>query len=243
MADARIIARATPAGTRRLRAVPVPLDELVPPAQAASGPLTAPPAGGAKTLSGLNGFLEGARRQGAELVAVAREQAEAIAANAHEQGFAAGYAAGSAQAEHAAAALVAQAEAVASEVTRHRDEVLAASERELVQLAVGIAEKILQRAFEVEPERVVDVLRGALRKTYLREGLTVLCHPDDLQRLSAAGLELSAAVGSLKNLELVGDRRIAAGGVIVRTPAGDVDATITSQLDRLSGLLFDEGAE
>jgi flagellar assembly protein FliH len=239
VSDPRIIARATAAGTRRLRAVEAPLEELAPTRVASGAPIAAPPGGEGRTLSGLNGFLENARRQGAEIVAVAREQAEAIAANAREQGFAAGYAAGVAQAEHASAALLAQADAAAREVTRHRDEALAASERELVELALGIAEKVLQKSFEVEPDRVVDVLRGALRKTFVRDGLTVLCHPDDLTRLRASGPELQATLGGLQDLELLADRRINPGGVVVRTPTGDIDATIASQLDRLAAVLFD----
>jgi flagellar assembly protein FliH len=216
-----VILKATPAGTRRLRAVEP--DEAAPPA-----------------VGGLNGFLERARQQGAELVAVAREQAETIAASAREQGFAAGYAAGIEKAEAAAAGLLAQAGETASAVGRFRDETIAGAERELVQLALGIAEKVLQRSFELEPERVVDVLRGALRKTYSRDGLEVVCNPDDLRRLETAGPELAGTLGGLRDLRVVADRRIARGGVVVRTPAGDVDATIDSQLERIAGLLLEE---
>jgi flagellar assembly protein FliH len=225
-------------GTRRLRAVPTgqapaaPID--------APGRIAPPPGGEARTLTGLNGFLESARRQGAELIAVAREQAEAIAQNAREQGFAAGYAEGIAQAEKAAADLVQHAEHTAREVVEYRARSIAESEHELVELALRIAEKVLQRSFETEPERVVDVLRGALRKTFTREGLTVVCNPADLSRLQAAGPDLAGALGGLKDLQFIADRRVDVGGVVVRTPAGDIDATIESQLDRLGAVLFEE---
>jgi flagellar assembly protein FliH len=234
----RIIARATPVGTRRLRAVPAGQAQIATPE--APGRIAPPPGGEARTLTGLNGFLESARRQGAELIAVAREQAEAIAANAREQGFAAGYAEGTAQAERAAADLLAHAERTAREVTEYRAQAIADSERELVELSLKIAEKVLQRTFETEPERVVDVLRGALRKTFTRDGLTVVCNPADLQRLQAAGPDLAGSLGGLKDLQFITDRRVAPGGVVVRTPAGDIDATIESQLDRLGAVLFEE---
>jgi flagellar assembly protein FliH len=234
----RIIARATPVGTRRLRAVPAGQASAAP--AEASGRLGPPQTGEARTLTGLNGFLESARRQGAELIAVAREQAEAIAQNAREQGFAAGYAEGTAQAEKAAADLLQHAERTAREVVEYRAQAIADSERELVELALGIAEKVLQRAFETEPERVVDVLRGALRKTFTRDGLTVVCNPADLQRLQAAGPDLAGSLGGLKDLQFVTDRRVAPGGVVVRTPSGDIDATIESQLARLGSVLFED---
>jgi flagellar assembly protein FliH len=230
VAERPIIARATPAGVRRLRAgPPPPAGEPPRPAEAL----------GARPSTGLNAFLESARRQGAELVAVAREQAQTIAQSAREEGFAAGYAEGTARAERATADLLSHAETMARDVARYRDEAYASCERELVELALAVAGKVVQRAIELEPERVVDVLRGALRKTFSREGLTVVCSPDDLARLQAAGPELSGALGGLQDLQLHGDRRIAPGGVVVRTPIGDIDGTIASQLDRLAGLLLE----
>jgi len=95
VADKPIIARARPAGTRRLTPVPAP-------APGGGAPL---PGGGAVTVgkpTGLTAFLEMAQRQGAELVASARAQADGIADNARREGFEAGYAEGKAAAEREA---------------------------------------------------------------------------------------------------------------------------------------------
>ncbi|MEO9176865.1 MAG: FliH/SctL family protein, partial [Gaiellales bacterium] len=88
----------------------------------------------------------------------------------------------------------------------------------------------------------IAILEHALRKAYVRDGLTVLCNPADLERLAGANELLQTRVGSLIGLSLVGDRRISQGGVVVRTDAGDIDATIESQLERLRDLMFDERA-
>jgi flagellar biosynthesis/type III secretory pathway protein FliH len=86
------------------------------------------------------------------------------------------------------------------------------------------------------------VLRGALRKAYVRDRLQVVCNPEDLALVEQAEETLQAQVGTLKNLELVGDRRVQRGGVVVRTPGGDVDATLGSQLDRLRAAMLGEDA-
>ena len=106
--------------------------------------------------------------------------------------------------------------------------------RRLVELAIQIAEKILQTTLAAEPERVADVLRGALRKAYVRDRLQVVCNPDDLGADRAAPrARCRRRSATLKDLELIGDRRVQRGGVVVRTPGGDIDATIGSQLERL----------
>jgi flagellar assembly protein FliH len=235
LAEKRIIARATAAGTRRLTAVPLaPLTEPIEGGGVAT--TTAPPA------TGLNAFLAAAQRQGAALVESAREQAETIAANAAREGFDAGYEAGQRKAEKEIADLLAFAEATVREVSDTRARILEENETALVELAIQAAEKILQATLAAEPERVADVLRGALRKAYVRDRLQVVCNPADLALVEEAEETLQAQVGTLKNLELVGDRRVQRGGVIVRTPGGDVDATLGSQLDRLRAAMLGEDA-
>ncbi len=75
---------------------------------------------------------------------------------------------------------------------------------------------------------------GALRKAFVRDGLTVVCNPDDLDACIDAGPDAARdAVGTCSDLEFIGDRRVQRGGVVVRTDAGDIDATLDSQLERL----------
>jgi flagellar assembly protein FliH len=237
MPERPIIARAQAGGTRRLSVVAAP-ESATSVATSDGSSVAAKP----RSLGGLNQFLERAREQGAQLIAVAREQAEAIAQSAREQGFEAGYSEGIARAESAVVERLAMAEQLVAKTREAREEALAATERDLVELAFEIAEKIVRQRVVADPQTTVGVLEHALRKAFVRDGLTVLCNPDDLERLSGASEHLQTRVGSLKGLSLIGDRRISQGGVIVRTDAGDIDATIESQLERLKDMLFDERA-
>jgi flagellar assembly protein FliH len=230
MAERQIIARAQAAGSRRLSVVSAP-EESKP-----TGDTPIP----TRSIGGLNQFLERAREQGAALISQAREQAEAIAQSAREQGFEAGYNEGVERAEKAVAERLALAESLVATARTQREETLAASERDLVELAFEIAEKIVRQKVIADPDTTIGVLEHALRKAYVRDGLTVLCNPVDLERLAGANELLRTRVGSLAGLTLIGDRRISQGGVVVRTDAGDIDATIESQLDRLRDQLFEE---
>jgi flagellar assembly protein FliH len=231
-----IIARAQAAGTRRLTVVGPGSEHA-----ASDDTVTAPPPR-TKSLAGLNQFLERAREQGAAMVSVAREQAESLAQAAREQGFAAGYSEGVARAEAAVLDRLATAEQIVAQVHEAREEALASCERDLVELAFQIAEKVVRQRVAADPDTTLGVLEHALRKAFVRDGLTVLCNPADLERLSGASEILQTRVGSLTGLSLIGDRRISQGGVVVRTDAGDIDATIESQLERLRDLMFDERA-
>jgi flagellar assembly protein FliH len=233
VAERQIIARAQAAGTRRLSVVSHPerTDH--------DGSLPEDPIP-TRSIGGLNQFLERAREQGAMLISEARAQAETIAQSAREQGFEAGYNEGVRRAEATVAERLALAENILATTRSSQEQALASAERDLVELAFEIAEKIVRQKVVADPDVTVGVLEHALRKAYVRDGLTVLCNPVDLERLAGANEQLQTRVGSLAGLTLIGDRRISQGGVVVRTDAGDIDATIESQLDRLRDQLFEE---
>jgi flagellar biosynthesis/type III secretory pathway protein FliH len=211
------------------------------PAGVGAGPLGGGSALAPNKPTGLTAFLEMAQRQGAELVASARAQADGIAQAARQEGYEAGYAQGRAAAEQEARDLLLFAENSVREVVEARSAMIAESEEALVRLAIDVAAKIVKADVELHPERVLNVLEGALRKAFVRDRLTVVCNPADLQLIEDGQDGLAARVGTLQHLELIGDRRVQRGGVVVRTDAGDVDATVDSQLERLREAMLGRG--
>src|SRR5689334_23692356 len=94
-----------------------------------------------------------------ETLAQAREDAEQLRDAARAEGFAAGHAEAMASLEPALAALAAAAQGM-------HDAQLEAGERlerQAVELGLALAEKVLAGALAVEPERVIEAVRGALR--------------------------------------------------------------------------------
>ncbi len=104
--------------------------------------------------------------------------------------------------------------------------------RDAVALALALAAKILAGTLAVEPERVLDTVRGALRRVTDRRRVTVLVDPADLETVSAAIAELEAQVGGIDHCDIQADRRVGRGGAIVRTLESEVDASVDTQLER-----------
>ena len=169
------------------------------------------------------------------VIEAARAEADALRASAVEDGFTEGLRRGR---EETAASLVPPPTRCASalmEAIEARDEILDGVELRAAQLAISIAEKIVVGALDVEPERVVDVVRGALRGLLDSERIIVCVHPDDIDLVRAAGLEHADA-----HIEIYAERRVARGGVLVRTAVGEVDARIETKLDAVSALVAAE---
>jgi flagellar biosynthesis/type III secretory pathway protein FliH len=105
-------------------------------------------------------------------------------------------------------------------------------EAHAVDLALFLAEKVLGGALAVQPERVVESVRGALRGIVERERVTVLVHPDDLELVRDALDGMRASLGGIEHCEVQAERRVSRGGAVVRTPDGDVDARVETKLQR-----------
>jgi flagellar assembly protein FliH len=94
---------------------------------------------------------------------------------------------------------------------------------------------------EARPEKVLDVVGGALLRTAARHRLVIEVNPDDLQLVSENAEGLAAKLGGVQRLDVVAERRIERGGCIVRTEEGEIDARIGSQLERVAELLAEAG--
>lgn len=165
-------------------------------------------------------------------LAAAREQAEEIRLEAREQGYQAGFASGHARAlEEAAAGAAALAQAAAA-MQAEAASAATRLEADAVELALGLAEKVVAGALAVQPERVIEAVRHALRGVVERERITVLVNPADLPLVSGAMSAVQAEMGGIDHWDVQAERRVARGGAIVRHRHGDVDAQLASKLAR-----------
>jgi flagellar biosynthesis/type III secretory pathway protein FliH len=105
-------------------------------------------------------------------------------------------------------------------------------EAHAVDLALFLAEKVIGGAIAVNPDLVVEAVRGALRGIVERERVTVLVHPEDLEMVREAMDDLRASLGGIEHCEVQAERRVSRGGAVVRTPDGDVDARVETKLLR-----------
>jgi flagellar biosynthesis/type III secretory pathway protein FliH len=169
---------------------------------------------------------------GADAVMAALAQAEAEAdllrSTAREEGLREGREEALAALAPALEALTQAAEGVQASQFARADRL----ETHAVDLALFLAEKVIGGALAVQPELVVEAVRGALRGIVERERVTVLVHPEDLEMVREAMDGVRASLGGIEHCEVQAERRVSRGGAVVRTPDGDVDARVETKLVR-----------
>lgn len=183
-----------------------------------------------------------ARSTARTMLAQARDVIAADRTRAMEQGYAEGFAKGQAEADAETAGLMSTCERIGIHVMEERERVLAENEADLVELAMSIARRIVNASIDVDETLVVEACRGAMRKAFQRGTMQVLAHPDDLGMLREAGPALANELGGIEHMDFIEERRLDRGSVIVRTPAGEIDATVEGKATRIEQALR-EGIE
>jgi flagellar assembly protein FliH len=178
-----------------------------------------------------------ARNEATQILAAAQAEAEQIREQASVQGHAEGYEAGRADAAAQCAPAVQALASVLAEAQAERERVAEQMEEAAVALGLQIADKALTGAITAQPERVVDVVRGALRCLVERERVTILVNPQDLPIVRDAVDGLIQQLGGIEHLEVQEERRVQRGGAIVRSTTGEIDARIETKLDRAREIL------
>jgi flagellar biosynthesis/type III secretory pathway protein FliH len=183
------------------------------------------------------GLSASPHERSAQIVAEAQARAVEIEAQARDAGFEAGRLEGLRLVQAEAEASLAALAAAAAGLDALRAEETPRIERRAIELAISLAERIVHGAIDADPDRINDVVSGALRRVVDRDRLTIEVSPDDVDRVRAwcdAQTELDAA-----RVDVRAERRVPRGGCVVRTLDGEVDARVSEQLDTARAVLRD----
>ena len=102
-------------------------------------------------------------------------------------------------------------------------------EPQVVDLVVAIAERVIERELRMDRQIVVGVVRAALGAAGSLPVVRVRVHPDDYALVAEVWPEL-ALTGNEPPVELVADPQVQAGGCIIDTASGLVDAQPATRL-------------
>jgi len=104
-------------------------------------------------------------------------------------------------------------------------------ERELLELALGVARKVVQQELADRPEIWLTMIRAAVRRAVDRERIAIRVPAPLAAFLREALPELRAALDEVKELDLVEDPSLGEGGCIIESRFGEIDVGVDTQLE------------
>lgn len=119
-----------------------------------------------------------------------------------------------------------------------RNDLFRQAEKDLLDLSVLIAGKIVAREVVADAHVTVENLKRALAVLSNRTDLAVRVAPDALDLVKESLPELEKTVGRLNGVRLLADPELTPGGCVVTTASGVLDASIETQLAEVERILF-----
>lgn len=168
-----------------------------------------------------------------------QSQLAALERDAFAKGFAQGERAGLEAAGQRGEAMLRRLTETLGELTVVRDRMIHQTERQMVELALAIAKRIVNREVAIDRDLLIAMARVALDRLGEAAHITVRLSPDDFAVTGAA--QMAQLTGS--NVEVVADARISRGGCRVDSDLGVLDAGIEAQLQEVARALLGEGEE
>lgn len=186
-----------------------------------------------------------AQTEAERLLAEAREEADALREEARQQGYQEGYRAGEARgaeegrdrAEAELEGAVKEAMKVLTAAVHERTSIVAGSKDDVLKVVRRVAEKIIRTEVRLDPEVTERAVEAGLRLVAERSQVLVRVHPDDLERARAGIPGFLRYFTPSTVLEVCGDPRVAPGGCLIETNAGNIDAQLETQLEEVMGQL------
>jgi flagellar assembly protein FliH len=154
---------------------------------------------------------------------------ERIEREAYERGFAEGQNMARAQAQAEAQPVIERMSRSLVEISSLRPRLRREAERDLVKLAIAIARRVLHRELTLDPSSLEGLIRVALEKLESRELCRVRVHPDQEEMLRS----LLERFSNSHAVEVIPDKTLHAGDVLLETPHGTVDASVDAQLSEI----------
>ena len=170
---------------------------------------------------------------GAPPAAAAAEPAPAPGPSAEiERAFGAGVERGRAEARAALETIGASFTDSLHELAEFRVRLKERYERELLELALGVARKVVQQELAERPEIWLGMIRAAVKRAVDRERIALRVPPPLMAFLRGSLAALRASLQDVKDLELVEDPSLPAGGCVIESRFGEVDIGVETQLER-----------
>lgn len=179
-------------------------------------------AGAIRELSAIHDELEELRQRTQTTLAEAKEEAQAIADAAREQGRHEGL------------------KEVMEQLARARAEyrrLQSDAEQDMVALAFHVAHRIIGHAVEVNPEVIRDIVGQALISARGKKDIVVWVHPEDYAQLEPQRAQFARELDGVP-VHFKADPEVERGGCAIDTESGRIDARLTTQLEVLREALM-----
>lgn len=117
-------------------------------------------------------------------------------------------------------------------------QIVADSERDVLELALKVAAKIISRDLERDPELVLEIVAACTEAARSSKAMIIKVHPEDGRLLREKKPRLIELIGRAVDISIRDDAEVERGGCVIQTEYGTIDGQIRTQLQMLQNVFL-----
>lgn len=172
----------------------------------------------------------------AEIERLAREYEEKLkrdlelaTAKGRKEGYSKGYESGCEDFDK----VMRKLHSIIASLIAERKSILESSSGQIVSLVMQIAIKVIKRITDSQKDIVLENVNEVLKRVKDKTQITIRVNLDDLDIVRHKKSDFISRFDIIETLEIIEDPNIGKGGCIIETNFGEIDARISSQLDKI----------
>jgi flagellar assembly protein FliH len=178
-------------------------------------------------------ILDRAKLEVERMIKEAEMKVAEIEHEAYQRGYDAGREVGFKKGQAEVRRLIDRLGTIVGKAIDIREDIIQASEKQMVEMILIIARKVIKDEIVERKEIVLNNIREALKRIKDRDRVDIRVNFSDLEITTAHKDELIKLMESLRKVNIYEDSRIDRGGVIIETDVGAIDARISTQLKEI----------
>ncbi|MDH5657282.1 MAG: flagellar assembly protein FliH [Spirochaetia bacterium] len=178
-------------------------------------------------------ILERAKMEVERMIKEAEMKVAEIEHEAYQKGYDAGREVGFKKGQGEVRRLIDRLGTIVGKAIDIREEIIQASEKQMVEMILIIARKVIKDEIIERKEIVLNNIREALKRIKDRDRVDIRVNFSDLELTTSHKDELIKLMESLRKVNIYEDSRVDRGGVIIETDVGAIDARISTQLKEI----------
>jgi len=178
-------------------------------------------------------IIKDAENQATDIVSTAKARMDEQLKDGYNDGFKKGQEAGFKEGNLEAQRLTDRLHTIIERMMDKRQEILAETEQQIVDLVLLMTRKIVKVISENQRNIVVSNVIQALRKVKGRGEVIIRVNLNDVAMTTQHIKDFLAQAENVKNITVVEDSTVDRGGCVIETDFGAIDAKIVSQLNEL----------
>ena len=164
------------------------------------------------------------------------EKENSVFETAKQKGYAEGFEIGKSEALKSMEEGVKNIFSAAESIKRFKNELYEDVKKDAVNLSIKIAETITKSKIAADDGVLFNIIASAINKSSDAVNFTICLNPEDYKALNKNPDALKDFLSKEAAVDFIQDKNVQPGNVVIRTDFGEIDAKISTQIERIKNM-------